>query len=365
MKIISCCRLRGLRFIGLLLVLPVLNTCENNPLNVQGDELEFSRGVFIINEGNFLANNASISFYDPLLDSVYNQVFYHVNQSPLGDVANSMTLWNGKAYVPVNNSGRIYIMDPASMKYLGKITGLTSPRYIEVISHDKAYVTDLVDSRINMVHPTAFELQDSSSITGQIDLTPYTSEQILLSGTKAFVACWSYGDKVLVIDTDTDSLIDSVQVGKQPNSMVVDKNGDIWVLCDGGYPGSPYGQEHASLWNIDTESNTGTREMEFENIMDSPIDIAINTSGDTLFYLNGDVCFTLIENVQENILIPGEGKQFYGLAVDPNDNSIYVADAVDYQQNGWVYRYTAQGVLLGSFQVGITPGYFCFINETQ
>ena len=352
-------------FTGLLLMLLTFNACENNPLIVHADEVEFSRGVFIINEGNFLAGNASISFYDPVLDKVQNQVFYRVNQSPLGDVANSMTLWDGKAYVPVNNSGKIYIMDPVSMRFLGKITGLTSPRYMEVIDQDKAYVTDLVDSRINMVHPTAFELLDSSGITGHIDLKQYTSEQILLSGNKAFVVCWSYGDKVFVIDTDTDRVLDSIQVGKQPNSMVMDKNGDVWVLCDGGYSGSPYGQEHASLWRIDKETYTAMRQMEFENIMDSPIDIALNVPGDTLFYLNGDVCFALIGNIQENILIEGAGKQFYSLAADPYDNSLYVADAVDYQQNGWIYRYTGQGFLLDSFQVGINQGYFCFFNNLQ
>jgi len=283
----------------------------------------------------------------------------------LGDVANSMTLWNGMAYVPVNNSGRIYIMDPVSMEFMGKITGLTSPRYMAVIDQDKAYVTDLVDSRISLVDPTAFEFLDSTGISGHIDLKQYSSEQILLSGKKAFVACWSYGDMVFVVDTGTDSLIDSVRVGKQPNSMAMDKNGDIWVLCDGGYTGSPYGQENASLWCIDVDSHAGMRKMEFGNIMDSPADLAINASGDTLFYLNGDVYYSVIGNVQPHILVGGNGRQFYGLGIDPWDNTVYLADAVDYQQNGWVYRYTSSAIMLDSFRVGINPGYFCFFNREQ
>ena len=147
--------------------------------------------------------------------------------------------------------------------------------------------------------------------------------------------------------------------------MVKDKNGDIWVLCDGGYTGSPYGQENSSLWILNTDSRSATRKMEFENIMDSPADLAINASGDTLFYRNGDIYITGIGFLQEKVFIPGEGRQFYGLAVNPYDNTVYMTDAVDYQQNGWVYRYSVQGTLLNSFQVGINPGSFCFLNEEQ
>jgi hypothetical protein len=170
---------------------------------------------------------------------------------------------------------------------------------------------------------------------------------------------------VFVVDTEIDSLVDSIQVGKQPNSMVMDKNGDIWVLCDGGYTGSPYGQENASLWHINAVSHTGIRKMEFGNLMDSPVDLAINASGDTLFYLNGDVCRTGIGNVEPGIFIEGNGKQFYGLGIDPYDNTVYVADAVDYQQNGWVYRYTSSGALIDSFRVGINPGFFCFFDRDK
>jgi len=338
-------------------------SCENEPLIIDGDGTGFKRGVYIVNEGNFLAGNASISFYDPQSDTVHNQIFYRVNQSPVGDVANSMTIWDGKAYLTVNNSGKIYIADPESMEYLGKITGLASPRNLEVVDDNKAYVSDLFNSRINIVNPTSFELLDSSGISGHINLNGYTAEQIIISGAYAYAACWSYGDRIYVIDTDTDSLLDSIQVGKQPNSMVMDRNGDIWVLCDGGYTGSPYGQEHASLWKLDTDNRSARQELEFEDIMDSPVDLVINTGGDTLIYLNGDINITSIADVREEVFIHGGGRLFYGIGADPNDNTLYVADAVDFQQNGMVYRYSMQGDLLDSFQVGINPGSFCFLNE--
>ena len=38
----------------------------------------------------------------------------------------------------------------------------------------------------------------------------------------------------------------------------------------------------------------------------------------------------------------------------------YVADAIDYQQKGIVYRYSPEGELLDEFRVGIIPGAFCW-----
>lgn len=42
------------------------------------------------------------------------------------------------------------------------------------------------------------------------------------------------------------------------------------------------------------------------------------------------------------------------------DNSIYAADAKDYSQEGDVYKYTKDGVLINTYQVGIIPGNFGF-----
>jgi len=48
------------------------------------------------------------------------------------------------------------------------------------------------------------------------------------------------------------------------------------------------------------------------------------------------------------------------LTVDPKNGDVYVADAIDYQQDGIVYRYTKEGKLIDQFYVGIIPGAFCW-----
>ena len=39
----------------------------------------------------------------------------------------------------------------------------------------------------------------------------------------------------MVIDNTTDEVIDSIEVGIEPESMVIDKNNMLWVLCNGGW----------------------------------------------------------------------------------------------------------------------------------
>ena len=54
------------------------------------------------------------------------------------------------------------------------------------------------------------------------------------------------------------------------------------------------------------------------------------------------------------------GSAPYALTVCPWNSDIYVADAVDYAQNGAVVRYSSDGTVLDEFRTGICPGSFCW-----
>ncbi len=365
------------KLISLIFLLPLLfSGCMHDDSLYDFQKQEVNRkgsAVFIVNEGNFMYGNASLSYYNPKTGEVLNDIFYNTNGLPLGDVANSMTISDSTGYVVVNNSGKIYILNTNTFKYVGKITGLTSPRNIYLINSNKAYVTDLYAKAITIVDPATRQIIGHISIDNHNPrFYQHSSEQMVFLGKYAFVNSWSNDDKILVINIITDKLVDSITVVKQPNSMVLDKNNKLWVLSDGAFYGSAYGQDTAALMRINPVSRKVEKVFHFPDLGASPSGLCINTAGDSLFFLynswaGGQVAFPGVYNLSVSAsalpirpLIPQQNHLFYALGIDPYTSHIYVSDAHDFMSRGEVYIFSERAVLLDSLQAGIIPGSFCF-----
>lgn len=319
-------------------------------------------GVFVCNEGNFTYGNATLSFYDPATDHVTEPIplYYNGYLFPLGDVCQSMYIRGDKGYIVVNNSSKIYVIDINTNAYLGKIDRLTSPRYIEFLSDTKAYVSDLYSPSITIINPTDL------TITGYVNVGAGT-EQTVRYGSIVFACSWSYNNKVYQIDTSTDRTVDSLTVTLQPNSMVLDRNGKLWILSDGGYEGSPLGKETPTLTRIDAATFAIEQAFPFSDPQATPTELSINGTGDRLYWLcsatDSDGVYSMpadTTSLPATPLIPEGTQLFYALGIDPSTSDIYVSDAIDYTQRGIIFRYDASGREVASFKAGIIPGSFCF-----
>ena len=163
-------------------------------------------GLFITNEGNFMYGNASLSYYDPEKKQVENEIFFRANGFKLGDVAQSMVIRDGIGWIVVNNSGVIYAIDIYTFKEVGRIEGFTSPRYIHFLNDEKAYVTQIWDPRIYIVNPRTYEI--TGYIQTDMDFETGSTEQMVQYDKYVFTNCWSYQNRILVIDTETDTVCD-------------------------------------------------------------------------------------------------------------------------------------------------------------
>lgn len=71
-------------------------------------------------------------------------------------------------------------------------------------------------------------------------------------------------------------------------------------------------------------------------------------------------CSSTADKFPVKPFLPYNNTLYYGLTINPVNSEVYIADAIDYVQNGVVLRYSPDGELLDEFYVGIIPGAFCW-----
>jgi YVTN family beta-propeller protein len=340
-------------FLCITIIILTITSCKKDKPEVAQPTVQipvYSEGVFIINEGNFNGGNAKVSYYNITTNAVSQDLYQPANNVPLGDICQSMVLHNGNAYLVVNNSQKITVVNPSTFVETAMITGLGSPRYLLPIDNQKAYVSDLFSSNVSIINLT------TNTVSGTIPIGSSSEEMVLASG-KVFVTSFS-SDKVYVIDVTSDAVVDSIIVGPSSNSIKLDVNGKLWVLCNGSYSDAIPG----SLYRINPSTNEVEQTLFFTNHNEYPNKLRINGGLNTLYFLNTNVYSMSITDtvLPANAFVTSSGNALYGLGIDPLSGDVFVSDAVDYIQSGKVYRYESSGAFVNSFTVGVLPGEFCF-----
>ncbi|MBE0663844.1 MAG: hypothetical protein IH597_15415 [Bacteroidales bacterium] len=319
---------------------------------------KYSKGILISNEGPFTDGSGTISFYDPAAKTIENNIFANVNSRPLGNIVQSLEIFNERAYIVVNNAGKVEVADAASFESIGVIEGLTSPRYFVGINNTKGYVSDWAGH---------IAITDLSTLTktGTI-VTGASPDRMLLHENHLWVinsAGWTSDSTVTIIDTQTDTPLQTIVVGDNPSGIVKDANGKIWVLCGGISDWmNPANNTNGSLVRINPDSYAVELSLEIAGSDFGPR-IAINGPGNKIYFsFLGSIYPHEIDavTINSNPLI---SKLCYALDVDPHSGEIYFCDPLDYAQPGVIYRYDANGAtMLDSLKAGIIPGNFVFQN---
>lgn len=337
-----------------------------------GEEIiigDYTHGIFVLNEGNFNSGNSEVSFIDPFLTGASNNIFAKANLgNPLGDSAQSIAIYGDYAFVIVNNSNKIVVVNRHSFEVITTIEeGINNPRYMTV-SNGKGYVTnwgDPSDETDDFVAVIDLEKMEVSRFI-PVEFGP---ENILSNNRYIFVAHkggHSWNNKVSVIDEDSNLITKIIEVGDVPNSLQI-VNNNLWVLSGGNPSYAPTGETDGKLVRIDLGSLEITREFVFEG-----------TSPSYLEYDKGNLYYTVttidytVPKIESNIYsmktnsesLPTESvfftdRSFYGAAI--KDGKYFGADAKDYSSNGSVVVYDlSTGDEITEIKVGINPSGFFF-----
>lgn len=342
---------RNWLFCKLILVLIVTNVligCKKEKEPPVKETPIVNNRVFVVNEGTFQSGNASLGIYDKSMNSYYPEVFINKNGVGIGDIFQSMLIEEDKAYLCVNNSNTIIAMDIVNYNKLQELNAISSPRYIIQVSSSKAYVSSLWDHNLTVVD------LNSLSISGYIAMPGWTEEMIRVDNNVWVTSVNT--SAVYLVNTQNDLVMDSIVVGDAPKNLVQDKNGKLWVLS--GQFDSPTGR----LTRINPQSKSIETSFNLPITQNMVADrLKINGQKDTLYFLyNGVTRMDITSNVMENILPLNHFMMPYGLSIDPHNSDIYVADAMDFVQEGFLMRFSQNVEILDSIRVGNVPSDFYF-----
>lgn len=339
----------------LLCALAIFSSCKkDSPADTTEAipfEADLNNGVYVINEGEFTNGNASISYYNGSGASSIKDVYQAVNNTTLGDVAQSIARVGDTLFIVVNNSSKIEVVNALTMEHIGTIPNLESPRYMLPVSPTKAYVTDLISNSIHILSTT------SNGIIGEIPLTGST-EQLLMYDNFVYVTNLSTS-YLYKIDPTTDQIVDSLLVGYGGNSICLDKNNKIWVLCGGNYSNITSELDKIDPVTFTLEMGLAFPASTYLNRM------TINATKDQIYFLNINIYKMSIDDLSfpNAEFINASGRTFYGIGFNNSSNTLYVGDAVDYQQAGRVYMFAENGTDRGNFGTGINPSNFLFLGN--
>lgn len=140
-----------MRFAVALIALLAVAGCIPDPVVPEpaSPDLHIASGALIINEGIWRQDNATLTAYDPAAGTAVQDYFPLKNPGRrLGDIANSVTVYGGRAYIAVSTSLNIEVVDPVSGISAGRIhlSAGNEPRHIAFADTRHGYVTTLLDS---------------------------------------------------------------------------------------------------------------------------------------------------------------------------------------------------------------------------
>ena len=339
-----------------------LTSCSDNEDNNETPLGSYDNGVLILNQGGFGNGNATISYLSEDFVTQQNDIFSIVNPTiTLGDTAQDIGLYQDLAFVVLNYSNKIEVVNRYTMAHVATIsTGLNNPRYI-AFSNGKGFVTNWGDGGSTSDDFVAVLNLSTYAVSSTIPVA-VGPERIIEENNRLYVAHaggYNYGSTISVINGSTNTLSTTINVGDVPNSLEVE-NGSLYVIC-GGKPYYAPTETAGSLVKINLSNNTVSNTINFP-AETHPSNLAIENN--KVFYTIDDAIFS--KNLNETALpstplftTTAQGVYgVYSFAVE--NDKIYVGDAADYSSNGKVYIYSATGTLEHQYTVGVIPAGFYF-----
>jgi len=348
----------------------IFTSCTDDDVAIDAPLGNYDNGFLILNQGGFGHNDASVSYVSSDFVTTQNDIFSIVNPSiTLGDVGQDVGFNNQYAYIVLNGSNKIEIVNRYTLKSVGTInSGLKNPRYI-TFSNGKGYVTNWGDGSSTTDDYVAVIDLSTNKVATTIAVEEGPERIVEISG-KLYVAHkggYNYGNTVSVIDVAKNAVTASIEVGDVPENLLI-KDGVLWVSCAGNpsYVSAPAVESAGEVVTIDLRTNKITNTIAYSDASKHISNFVINGS-DAYYTMDSDIFKMSISAtaLPTTPVFSTTAQNVYGVySFAVHGNHIYVGDAGNYKNNGKVYVYALNtptiGTLEKTFSVGVIPAGFYF-----
>lgn len=333
-----------------------LTSCQNDDNSIaENNSNEYTNGVFILNEGRMGSDNAEVTFFRN--GETKSQIFRTANPSlNLGNVATHLHFKENDAYLVVNLSNKIEVVDAKTFQSKGTITSnLNNPRYVET-DQDKIYVTNWGDPSNPTDDFVAIYRRSDLAFIQKIDVKE-GPEHILLKNQKLFInhsGGWNYGNSVSIYNLSTNQL-SNIEIGDVPSAIAEDNN-NVYILCTG----IEYGENISAGKIVEINANTNETETLLQFNQGENPRFLIQHNNNLFFTLNNRISKINIDNETKikTDLFTVNTQFMYSFNIV--NNAFFIGDAKDFISNGEVKYYSLTGDLLGNISTGIGPNYITF-----
>ncbi len=320
--------------------------------------------IYVLNEGSWNNNNASVSAIDPTDGSSYYYQFAAANGRNLGDTGQDILRYGGKIYIAVSGSNTIEVVDGNSLTSIKTIKPESgkpgNPRGLAA-SDGKIYVS-LYDGYVAKIDTTSLAFEDSIAVGPN-------PEEITIANGCLYVAIsdglnsgngYPNGKYVSKIGLDSFKVASKINVLVNPTEITSDKAGNVFVISMGNYGDIPATVQKIDKNDSVTVVGRATLMACYEN---------------TLYTVNAPWGAPSIEFVSYNTatgvkesdaFITGSADQIptnpHSISVNPKNGNILIGSyltAADYLSNGYVYEY-ANGAFKARYNAGVGPRKFVY-----
>ena len=318
--------------------------CSNDA--VEENQNNIQSFVFVACEGNFGASNGSVHYFNQSGD-----VFSIDN---IGDIVQSLEVYNDKLFVIVNNSHKIIAYDITenglSLPGIEVSTNGSSPREM-VIVDDHLYFTNWNTNDIKRLNLFNYIISDFSTLDGK-------PESIIHDNGKLFVAIqmnndYSDSNKVYQISVESGAIEQEWTVGYGPTSIIKDDN-NIYVAntyYDENF-NAFYGTSRLDVINDEVIINNYNEGVVCGGSIHKFSSSIFRSSDGGIVSLDEDLNF--ISNTKIGDEIPS---QLYSTEII--NNKIYFG-ITNFTDINLVKIYNSNNELESTFEVGLFPGDFAY-----